>query len=355
MLHFDGAADRIHDTAKLDARAVTGALDDAPVKRGDGRVDEVAAQTPEARERPILVGAGEPAITDDIRNQDRRELASLGNWCVSRTGARLAQMPPGALSIRVNQEWKRALGGRPSRGWFSLREATPSVSVRVHETHRFREAEAGRASMNAEIRIATLDVVHGFMKTQIACAVASLSIADHLAAGPLSLAALVEKTGANPDGLRRLVRAAASLGLIRAEAEDLFASTPMLDAFRSDAPASLRAIAIMYGSPNHWRPWGRLTEAVRTGAAQTVAALGCSGFDYLAANPDEAVFFAKAMQSITESVQAEVVRLLDTKGVARAADIGGANGALVLALAAANPRSKASCSTCRMRSRAQPP
>lgn len=191
--------------------------------------------------------------------------------------------------------------------------------------------------MNAEIRIATLDVVHGFMKTQIACAVASLSIADHLAAGPLSLAALVEKTGANPDGLRRLVRAAASLGLIRAEAEDLFASTPMLDAFRSDAPASLRAIAIMYGSPNHWRPWGRLTEAVRTGAAQTVAALGCSGFDYLAANPDEAVFFAKAMQSITESVQAEVVRLLDTKGVARAADIGGANGALVLALAAANP------------------
>ena len=191
--------------------------------------------------------------------------------------------------------------------------------------------------MNAEIRIATLDVVHGFMKTQIACAVASLSIADHLAAGPLSLAALVEKTGANPDGLRRLVRAAASLGLIRAEAEDLFASTPMLDAFRSDAPASLRAIAIMYGSPNHWRPWGRLTEAVRTGAAQTVAALGCSGFDYLAANPDEAVFFAKAMQSITEFVQAEVVRLLDTKGVARAADIGGANGALVLALAAANP------------------
>ena len=191
--------------------------------------------------------------------------------------------------------------------------------------------------MNAEIRIATLDVVHGFMKTQIACAVASLSIADHLAAGPLSLAALVEKTGANLDGLRRLVRAAASLGLIRAEAEDLFASTPMLDAFRSDAPASLRAIAIMYGSPNHWRPWGRLTEAVRTGAAQTVAALGCSGFDYLAANPDEAVFFAKAMQSITESVQAEVVRLLDTKGVARAADIGGANGALVLALAAANP------------------
>ena len=171
--------------------------------------------------------------------------------------------------------------------------------------------------MNAEIRIATFDLVQGFMKTQIACAVASLSIADHLAAGPLSLAALVEKTGANPDGLRRLVRAAASLGLIRAEAEDLFASTPVLDTFRSDAPASLRAIAIMYGSPNHWLPWGRLTEAVRTGAAQAVAALGCPGFDYLAAHPDEAVFFAKAMQSVTEAVEAEVAALSNDEREAR--------------------------------------
>jgi hypothetical protein len=191
--------------------------------------------------------------------------------------------------------------------------------------------------MNAEIRTATFDLVHGFMKTQIACAVASLSIADHLAAGALSLAALVEKTGANPDGLRRLVRAAASLGLIRAEAEDLFASTPVLDTFRSDAPASLRAIAIMYGSANHWLPWGRLTEAVRTGAPQAVAALGCPGFEYLAAHADEAAFFAKAMQSVSEAIEAEVVRLLDTTGVARAADIGGANGALVCALVAANP------------------
>jgi hypothetical protein len=188
--------------------------------------------------------------------------------------------------------------------------------------------------------LATIDLLRGYQKTQIGCAVASLSIADHLAARPLSLEALVEKTGANPDGLRRLLRGAASLGLVRAESDDLFASTPMLETLRSDAPASLRAVAIMQGSPNHWRPWGRLIDAVRTGQAQAVAALGRSAFDYLAANPDEASFFAKAMQSTSEFVQAEVVRLLDTNGVATAADIGGANGALVCALIAANPTLK---------------
>ena len=51
--------------------SVAGALDDATVMSGDGRVDEVAAKPPQARKGPILVGAGEPAITDDIRNQDR--------------------------------------------------------------------------------------------------------------------------------------------------------------------------------------------------------------------------------------------------------------------------------------------
>jgi hypothetical protein len=46
---------------------------------GDCWIDEVGTEPPQARERPILVGAGEPAIPDDIRNQDRRELSGLAH------------------------------------------------------------------------------------------------------------------------------------------------------------------------------------------------------------------------------------------------------------------------------------
>jgi hypothetical protein len=53
---------------------------------GDGWIDEVAAKPPQARKGPILVCAGEPAITDDIRNQDRRELSGLAHGAMDEAG-----------------------------------------------------------------------------------------------------------------------------------------------------------------------------------------------------------------------------------------------------------------------------
>ncbi len=48
-----------------------GALDDAPVMSGDGRVDEVAAQAPQSREGAVLVRSREPAVADDVSHQNR--------------------------------------------------------------------------------------------------------------------------------------------------------------------------------------------------------------------------------------------------------------------------------------------
>jgi hypothetical protein len=46
------------------------------------------------------------------------------------------------------------------------------------------------------------------------------------------------------------------------------------------------------------------------------------------------------MQASSESVQAEVLRLLDLSGATCAVDVGGGNGALLCALAQANPHLK---------------
>jgi hypothetical protein len=191
--------------------------------------------------------------------------------------------------------------------------------------------------MSEDARAALLSLIQGYWKSQIVHALASLSIAECLAQRSASLATLSEKTGANPDGLRRLLRGAASLGLVRVENDDHFASTPMLEFLRDEKPLSVRATAIMLCSPGHWQPWSRFVEAVKTGEAQSIATLGRSLFDHHAANPGEAALFAKAMQASSELVQADVVRLLDAENVGTAVDVGGANGALVCALAAANP------------------
>jgi hypothetical protein len=49
VLHFDGAAQSVDNAAKLDENSVSGAFDDVAVVHCDGRIDQVAAQRPQAR------------------------------------------------------------------------------------------------------------------------------------------------------------------------------------------------------------------------------------------------------------------------------------------------------------------
>jgi hypothetical protein len=71
-LHLDGASHGIDHASKFDEASVTSALNNAPVMHGNGGIDQVATQRPQPRQRPILVGAGEPAIAGHIRRQDCR-------------------------------------------------------------------------------------------------------------------------------------------------------------------------------------------------------------------------------------------------------------------------------------------
>jgi len=89
-------------------------------------------------------------------------------------------------------------------------------------------AEKGKA-MSEDARSALLDLVRGYWKSQIVHALASLAIAECLAERSASLVTLSQKTGANADGLRRLLRGAASNGLVRAENRCLFAFTPIAE------------------------------------------------------------------------------------------------------------------------------
>ena len=65
-LDLNGTAHGVDHATKLDDTAVAGPLDDAAVMGGSRGVDQVAAKAPEPRKRALLVGAGEPAIADDI-------------------------------------------------------------------------------------------------------------------------------------------------------------------------------------------------------------------------------------------------------------------------------------------------
>ena len=93
VLHFDRAAHGVDHAAELDDEPVAGALEDAAVVDRDGRVDEVAAQRPEPRQRAILVRAREPAEADDVGGEDRCNFPGLAHGA-SRLPFRLAQNRP---------------------------------------------------------------------------------------------------------------------------------------------------------------------------------------------------------------------------------------------------------------------
>jgi hypothetical protein len=102
VLHFDRAADGVDHAAELDDCAVAGAFDDPTVMGGNGGVDEIAAQPPDARQRAVLVSTGEPAVADNIRDQDRREFSGLAH-CAAPAVAGLPQMPARVCLIQTGR------------------------------------------------------------------------------------------------------------------------------------------------------------------------------------------------------------------------------------------------------------
>ena len=182
-----------------------------------------------------------------------------------------------------------------------------------------------------------LQMITGYWVTQLVGAVAALGLVDAMARGAEDPDRLARECGADPAATRRLLRAGASVGLFRCAGEGRYHATPLGETL-SSAPGSMRGMAIAQSSPGHWLPWGRFTDAVRSGSRQTPAALGAEIFDYYGAHPAEAAAFSSAMAGLSALVARDVAESLDTDGVRRVVDVGGASGTLVGAILRAKPQ-----------------
>jgi SAM-dependent methyltransferase len=182
-----------------------------------------------------------------------------------------------------------------------------------------------------------LKMIRGFWVSQIVGTLARLEIADRLARGPLESSALAKAIECEPRATLRLLRAAVSLGLVAMLPDGRFGLAPPGELLRSDVPDSVRDFAIAMTAPGSWLPWGRLTDAIREGERQAVAALGHEFFDYYAANPIEGDAFTGAMANHSASVARPLAQVLDTSAVNHVVDIGGASGTIIAALLEANP------------------
>jgi hypothetical protein len=175
-------------------------------------------------------------------------------------------------------------------------------------------------------------MITGFWVSQTVGTLARLGVCDRLIDGPRSAELLAEDVEADPRALFRVLRAAASIGVVTRHDDDTFALTPVGQTLCSNVPGSMRDMAIAQTATGHWAPWGSFTEAVRTGRAQSEKALGKSIFEHYAENGEERSAFMGAMQNLSALVASELVRLVDWSGVQTVADIGGSDGTLVSAV-----------------------
>jgi hypothetical protein len=183
------------------------------------------------------------------------------------------------------------------------------------------------------------DMILGAARLQVLHAVAALRIADYLAEGDLTADDVARHAGSDPRATFRLMRAAASLGVLSYEGDRRFALTGMGHLLRDGIPGSFRALTLVQAGHAHWQAWGLFPDAVRLGASQAKRALGADIFDYYARpeHEEEADLFAASMAGLSALTVLGAVAALDVSGVSTVTDVGGADGQFVLELIAAHP------------------
>jgi hypothetical protein len=168
---------------------------------------------------------------------------------------------------------------------------------------------------------------------------AALSVAEHLAAGPLSAADIAARESSDADMTYRVLRAGVALGLLEYDAEAaLFAGTAMLSVLHEDSPVCLKHYAQAAISDAFWLPALRLPETVMRGENYVTEMLGSSAFEFLGEREDDARLFSAAMTDLSTPVIRDAVRAIDVADARSVVDIGGANGAFVAELLRTHPQ-----------------
>ena len=176
------------------------------------------------------------------------------------------------------------------------------------------------------------DFLRGATMTRAFGIVADLGIAESLRDGPRSVEELARDAGVNADVLHRLLRALASDGVFEEQAPGIFAlnagSQPLLEPGWS-------AFAHLFGDV-FYKAIGDLDVATRTGAVTFPDAFGTGFWPWLAEHSEERAIFDRAMAG-GKQLSAERLAALEWDDGTVVVDVGGGNGALLVALLQSRP------------------
>lgn len=184
-----------------------------------------------------------------------------------------------------------------------------------------------------------MQLITGFWTACCVYAAAKLNIADHLKEKPKTAEQLAEITHSDAASLYRVLRALASVGVFNENDKHEFELTPLGQTLESDTPGSVKAMAIAQLG-DHFNAWGNLVYSIKTGNTAFDYVEGMSIWKYYETHPEEGVNFMKAMTGLTNAVIMNVLPFYDFSNFKTIVDVGGGNGALVIAVLNKAPQAK---------------
>jgi len=167
---------------------------------------------------------------------------------------------------------------------------------------------------------------------------AKLGVADLLASGPREASELAKDSRTDSAALARMLRLLASVGVFEVQDDGRFANTPVGEMLREDVPGSSRASVMLFSGVGIQDGWKELEYCVRTGQpAFRKASPDADPFTQMAADPEAAALFDKAMATFAPQTAAAVAAAYDFSRFKTLVDVGGGNGSLLLGILKGNP------------------
>jgi hypothetical protein len=168
-------------------------------------------------------------------------------------------------------------------------------------------------------------VASGFMASAALQVAMRLDIAVRLSNGPRPVADLAREAGVQTDGLYRVLRALASVGIFAESSPRTFALTPAAELLRRGAGSLGDGIEFIT-DPLHFATYAETLHSVQTGQPAAEKVVGMPLFEYLAKTPQWSTSFNNAMTAFSANVMPAVLKAYDFSGIGTLVDVAGGHG-----------------------------
>lgn len=179
-----------------------------------------------------------------------------------------------------------------------------------------------------------VELITGGWRSQALYTAIKLGLPDHIDAGRTTDSELADATGAQEEGVHRLMRLLVAMGVFEGNTRTGYRNTAVSTVLL-DRSESLRDMCLLYGE-EFYTAWGHAHEAISTVRAGFELAYGRPLYPYLSQDEDASERFQRAMKAGNLFFD-YVPEIFDFSGGKMVVDVGGGPGQLLAAILAATP------------------